>query len=714
MESIDALGQFILDGDFADVMAAGLGAIYSLLPSKLRVPSLAARAESREGILASSSGGMTLGASVDDHQADSEEDTESDLPLSTEEEVRSQLDLLLKLFSFLQDVLARCKFSTTRDTLDDRAGLGNRTVGVTICHATLTAIQASFLDHVLYPSMSECSSADGSAVAVMTCFNVIFANLNDGPLLERMIVYLLTGMPPKDDPLGLDSPSNEPEFTTSNSGALLNETSLAVELTALEHSITLKDVILDNIRCSVTAARLAALRLMQTLLSDHCGGAAKTLLSQARDSAGSAHAHRPAHHPCKDQEGEFEPVDVLPIAVNSTDQDLLEVELYSSLISRIDPLQTSAEITAGYASYLSDMESALQAECCFCSGQSLSERRTTDNHASIDRTGSRQTQSRLSPSDPLIRAILQAFGQYFCRTSDESVALTGVLTTLALCPNRSIAGWLTYDFGESRRIGPQQRNAAELDDNSSDDSLDNAIPGAEDTSSDPFSSRVKVDLPAVYQILRDLVRQVNRFRLDVDDFDRLLSERRQGLLFADHLDEAMDIMLDVEPTVFGLPSTSQAPMSPTKRTRAGVVGTLKSFLTPQKNSTPSSPGRPSSAASFSVRDAARKVSPSPFKTHYEQISGIALEARPSIPIATGPWSPAQKSRTPSRVPPHSALYPSTLGDESKNGDVSEDRPRQVGLSAVLDNCVILEEFLKEIISVITARRALGIDQVGFI
>lgn len=40
--------------------------------------------------------------------------------------------------------------------------------------------------------------------------------------------------------------------------------------------------------------------------------------------------------------------------------------------------------------------------------------------------------------------------------------------------------------------------------------------------------------------------------------------------------------------------------------------------------------------------------------------------------------------------------------------------RQVSLSTVLDNCVILEEFLKETVALIVARRMLGVDQVGFI
>lgn len=54
-------------------------------------------------------------------------------------------------------------------------------------------------------------------------------------------------------------------------------------------------------------------------------------------------------------------------------------------------------------------------------------------------------------------------------------------------------------------------------------------------------------------------------------------------------------------------------------------------------------------------------------------------------------------------------------DEGEEGDKwCGGATRQVSLSTVLDNCVILEEFLKETVALIVARRMLGVDQVGFI
>jgi hypothetical protein len=53
-------------------------------------------------------------------------------------------------------------------------------------------------------------------------------------------------------------------------------------------------------------------------------------------------------------------------------------------------------------------------------------------------------------------------------------------------------------------------------------------------------------------------------------------------------------------------------------------------------------------------------------------------------------------------------------DNLGGGGAAVQVPKKVTLSSVLDNCVILEEFLKEIVAVITARRSLGVDQVGYL
>ncbi|OCF33450.1 hypothetical protein I317_04133 [Kwoniella heveanensis CBS 569] len=801
----DAFGEFILDGDFAEVMAAGLGAIYSLLPSKLHVPSLSVIADSDEEQQASASGGMHLGAGL--------EKTEIDIPSSTDGDVRIQLDLILKLFGFLQDIIHRCNSPIHHSSPGNTSISPAHILGSAISDATLDAIQSSFLDNVLYPSVLECSSHDGSAVAVLTYLDVIFSNLDDGPLLNRMLTFLMdTQQSDGPNPTGLTKKAKR------KTGAMgfVQQPIHTADYFADEGRFTLKDLILDNLHSSDWTASTAALRLLRSLLGDHCSHSVRGLLSVIRDPAATALARRPIPRDLDSSFGDS----FLPPPVNSTDMHLQEIELYSSLITRIDPLQPPLELAAGYAVYLTDMQAALEAERCYRLSQIPLQFLGEDEKKSLLGAGlvEEPIQHRLSPSDPVIGAILDLLASFLGNTPDENVALTGAVTTIAMCPHRSLVGWLLYDVKTEtdpwaagpKSPRPKPSSPDDVFDPISDSDSDSDInidAGPSSHAADPFTARASVDLPAVYQILRELVKTISGFRSSIDSFDRLLSERRQGLLFADHLDEAMNLMLDVDTSAFGLPSTPTQAKKPKRPSAVGLASSLKSFLTPKRKGTPTTPASGSNAerstprlgglfGSSSNSNAATasgststpdktsnalsqppssyelsrssllfaaangngngvslsgpvtsdgSVSPSPFMAHYEQASTSldVNQSQSSAVIASGPWSPASnpiaaagRFETPILgAGDHSvgsmsitggleptSLSADTLGTDPAEGEVGqvEGEPRmrnyqtKVKLSVILDNCVILEEFIKELVAVITARRAMGIDQVGYI
>lgn len=166
-EARDALGEFILDGDFADVMAAALGAVYSFTykaPSALYIIARSARRRYQDHVIR----GMHLGSGM------KRQDEEDDIQLSTDLQVQTQLDLLLKLFGFLQDIIRRCNSPILYADPNSSTVTATHVLGGAIAGATLDAIHSSFLDNVLYPSLLECSSHDGSSVAVLTYLDVLF------------------------------------------------------------------------------------------------------------------------------------------------------------------------------------------------------------------------------------------------------------------------------------------------------------------------------------------------------------------------------------------------------------------------------------------------------------------------------------------------------------------------------------------------------------
>ena len=185
-----ALAGYILDGDFVDVMAAGLGAVWSLLPSKLRVPTLGENIGSQNGEEGVSTGGMVLGADLSEPR-----DGEDDIRLSTDESVRNQIGMLVKLFGFLQDTEdpnrhfndttpnADHEYEPESDDSDPDAELSILSIWIRVGEASLNAIQSSFLENVLYPSILECSPTDGSSVAIMTYLDILLSNMDDGVLL---------------------------------------------------------------------------------------------------------------------------------------------------------------------------------------------------------------------------------------------------------------------------------------------------------------------------------------------------------------------------------------------------------------------------------------------------------------------------------------------------------------------------------------------------
>jgi len=609
------LAGYILDGDFVDVMAAGLGAVWSSLPSKLKVPGLGEIASEEDD----NSGGMVLGA----HDIGKEEE---EMRMSTDEDVRNQIGMLLKLFGYIQDILDRREidlqtidmdaYETESDHSDSEEPSISR-IWSALVTSSLDSIQSSFLENLLYPSVLECSPQDGSSVAIMTYLDVLFSNMDDGNLLTLLTDYLLCR--------GKYASENEDRFT-------------------------MKDLIFDNINSGNAGAVTAGLKLLGTMMGGHCDIATGSLLSTIS----------PGYSPDNRQ----------PIP-NSN-----ELELYASLVERLDHTQSSLEYSSSYASYLTDTHACIENDKCFQLYQLFQ---------SSEKESPPIGKHQLESHNVILQTLLGSLGQFLCRGVDENVALTGVLVTMAICPFRSLEGWLTFEQD----------------------------PWAAHDNDDHYGSRMKnEERPAIYQILANLVSQIATFRSQIPNFDNLLAERRSGLLYTENIDEAMSVMLDVETSnIFGSPM----PVTPTPK-KKGMMGTLASYLTPTRASpspspAPTTPLQPRVDKSTTTTD--------PYKMHYDTLAGKEVDAVPS-PIGKSYTtsvalnrSTSSQNTTSTRDQDTVPLAYKTTERASKSGAEGEGERRKMSLNTTLDNCIILEEFIKELVAIISARRALGIDPVSF-
>ncbi|KAK4699752.1 hypothetical protein P7C70_g6508, partial [Phenoliferia sp. Uapishka_3] len=305
-----ALSEYLLDSDFSDVLAAGLGALYGLLPGKLLVrpagstPSTGAW---NNETLEAGTGGMVLGG-MGAHEAEDDpeeaqrkmEEEENRLralgvALSGTTDFREGLDGWLKLVEFTQEILLKASLSAdtsdpspstkTNPRLDtDDVAREQALVTSALKSSILASIRSLFLP-VLYTSILECSGADGSAVAVLSYLDALLSVVQEGSSLGDAILGFLMGEEdlndfthPKRTASDFLSPGTHRARRRKASALVLLEgrtpsdgpgiAATSPYFTSLGR-FSLKDLLASTVSSPSAATSSAALKLFQTMLSRH-------------------------------------------------------------------------------------------------------------------------------------------------------------------------------------------------------------------------------------------------------------------------------------------------------------------------------------------------------------------------------------------------------------------------------------------------------------
>lgn len=740
-DAANALADYIIDGDFSEVLGAGLGAVYSLLPSKLEYRLLNTPD-------AGPGSGMMIGGTgpeTDEEKQEVEEQRQRSRAMGVEDaynpDFKVQLDHFLKLLEFLQDVLRR---NIVHDA--DVASA----MGPAIVQSIMDAVRRIFLENVVYPSVLECSDADGSAVAVMSYIEVMIRTLRDGQLGDLLVDFLMSEdnddvvrRPRHQSTINLDAAPAPPQAASVDKTAKSRRRrSTAMALLEMEAPdarrqseyptamarFTLKDLLLSNLRSKSQPTSTSALQLLQTMLTQHPQLCVDKLLIVTSDPRATSfpfpaldnsalatspinddddddpfnpslrtddlNTTMPSHHPMFFQ----------PETTYSTHER--EMGLYMTLISRVDPSHSGDAFSTGYDHYLRDALISIQTQPTY--------------QLDLDEDVRRKMKHKLNVNDPIITLLLESLRKFFSNTPEYNMTLTGVLATLAHHPDRSLAGWLTFAHNKSSAGDKSESVSAPMDDGD-DRSIDFKI--EEDLEKDlvflPASSVDDDSRPVVHTIFHGLVAQLERYRQLVDNFDRYLLERRQGLLFSENLSDALSLAFEmggeqVIPIV-------QEPVRPKPAKKPTTSSSFVSFLqdlTPRK----SRPQKPMLAAEPTTPPrrgtGPSSVSASPFGPHYRRTGAINVEPFVAPVPTSGPWTPSQSSMA--WVPEDEDVFSSGWSEKTEPHasreeaeDVQEKTPT-VTLSQLLDNVVILEESIKELVAIIHARRSLGIDTVRYL
>ncbi|KAH7889708.1 Retinoic acid induced 16-like protein-domain-containing protein [Phlebopus sp. FC_14] len=744
-----ALAEYIVDGDFSDVLGAGLGAVYSLLPSKLSV-------RSPMTMDLNQASGMVLGITPENEEETAAE-RKTGFEDSNSPDFRARLDHFLRLLEFLQDIIRR---NTDRDPAGsdfDASAL----VGTSIVQSILDAVRRIFLENVLYPSVLECSDLDGSAVAVMSYIDIMIRTLENEQLSDLLVSFLISE--DNDDIKELHQQlhgtprlSNEgpPRWQSSafadkqvkfhqrkSSAMLLLEMETPGSRRQSEYftstgRFTLKDLLLSNLHSQNHPSVTAALQLLQTMLTRRCRVCTDGLVLVVPDTHATSFPEPtviPTWLPDSSEEDSDDehfiypgaedkpkstvtawtslPTFVDPETTFSTHER--EMGLYLTLVSRVDPSHNEEAFSTGYDHYLHDALAAIQSHSCFV-------------HADEDMQSRLKHRHRLNVNDPLLSVILESLCKFFSNPPKMNISLTGVLSELALCPDRSIAGWLTCAVGGIRQKSTYSTPLHDIgDDQSIDFDIDQKL--ATETN---ILSAARLDensRPVIYSIIQGLVVQLERYREVVDDFDKYLLQRRQGLLFSENLTDALTLAL--EPAIEPASMRASSPNSslsitdiPPLRPRSKPKGSsLVSFLSPRKSNAAASQTQAIAEPQTPPLSAKKAVTSSPFASHYQQTRDIIVEPFVAPAPASGLW-PTAKALEGSADEEDVFAAGAHWGGDSEKPKVAKDSAypteengvAHITLSHLLDNVVILQECIKELAAIIQARRSLGIDAVRYV
>ena len=732
-DAVTTLAEYILDGDFSEVLGAGLSAVYSLLPSKIEFSRDLGRSGDGDTMTCGPIGSLTQ-KGTEELELEKERSRILGIENADDPDFRQRLDHFLKLMEFLQDVL---KLNTKENNIDASAPMGTA-----IVHSILDAVRCIFLENVLYPSILECSDLDGSAMAVMSYIEIMLRTLHDGPLSDLLITFLIN----ENDEPRVNSRSQAPlnldqSQSVNHSAKHKQRKSSAMTLLEMEvpdtrkptkyfttSRFTLKDLLMSNLCSKSQVTATTALQLIQTLTVRFPQLTIEHIFTVIHDPyATSFPLPTPLHassvigstedEMLRDPETEenFPSRNVQPLTTYYTHER--ETNLYMSLISRVDPSHSGDAFSTGHNHYLYDALLAIRNQPWFL----------IEGDPARDLEIRRQRKHRLNVNDPILSRVLDSLRSFFSNTPDYNIALTGFLVKLALDPNRSLAGWLTLSLNNPCFVPAQNTDLAYECDNDDDRSIDFKIEETLvcETNVLPAASIDENSCPVVYSIYQGLVNQLEHYRQIVEEFDIYLMERRQGLLFSENLTDALGLAQDVSSENASLfnpapftPHTSTKSKTQTKTSSLSV-----SYLPPKKNQSFLVPtdDQESVPSSRNVSGSSA-VSANPFGPHYQKTGSIKVQPLVAPVPSVGLW-------TPVNVPKWNAEKEDVCETErlsaSGHDEIFEWRERinnggesqveqTITLSLLLDNVVILEESIKELAAIVHARRSLGIDSIRYL
>lgn len=553
-----------------------------------------------------------------------------------------------------------------------------------------------------YPSLIESSDLDGgSSVAVLTYLRCIIESITHPGLVNIVFQYLLAT--PEAEKEEIKPPRPTALARRRKSENLISNLAQGQDK-PVPDLFNLLDLVLTSLRSSNQQTVTATLRLVCVLLRNrHQYGFSLIKTSVVED--GSASRSLETH-------------------------DRVMAILFSFAEELADP----DSLGQAYEDQLVDVQNALEShECSF---QLLGLPNTALQEMKVVRL---QT---IEVGDPLLASLVALLKRFLASDIETNLALTQTISTLASCGSLRLDGWLVEasQSGLSRTDVPNASIGAPQVGNTTEQAADkdgiNKIEPMHSmrTSKLPASENGIPDrnTSAVLAALDSLLAQVEIFRREVENFDIYLSEHKHVFKIGEDINNAVT---SDYPLARRLEEDSILMPPPAKPRGAPQIGSIKERLLSTENSAQASrassprgrlPEIPAGTALAGRLDHLRvSRSPNPsrsdgraFSPSPSPLSKTSMPSTPPKRVVT-PMGPAdalkQKVKVKTLVEGDSRHGRDFLGGSETSSIRSESTApdqrdqsgyKELSLSHVLTNVIILQEFVLELAAIVQVRASL--------
>ncbi|KAJ9097843.1 hypothetical protein QFC19_006633 [Naganishia cerealis] len=658
--------------NFVEVLIAGLGAVYSVLPNRIRLET------ADEIALTCGSETMRLGSQPHPPM----HDISSEIPFSSDDnvkclfdgDVKTQLALLLDSIAFSNHIMQIIGDTTTST---NRVNVSRNKLQTSIN----AALQASFIGNVLYPALLESSTGDGSATAVAAYLACIFEDdsvVHHTSVGSVIIHHLLNLSPPQDCAENIQYTLRDCLIDMFLHGSRDNTIAASTLLEAIMHKYCDKVSIAILTEPSPTSTRFA--RDLKCFANDRM--TVPTFLAiQSRAQTSSTPSRNAV------------PV-LLPDGLNGTESASVysphAVQSYLALLPPLLSGQKSNDASDPQTQEAYEIDAFMAMSCHPCLTGSLARL----DPLSQDKESQQHPHLRMNCDGSFLKAIRGRLRNFFSSEPYANLELTQAICKTANCPMTELEGWMLPENAKSP--GKTVLGQDEVD-----------------LLNDPFLDYgTDSRNPVVLKLVGELVDDVKRFRASVPGFDTYLAERREGLL---GIATNAKVETSIRSVISGEVDNPEDPTSltPTKSTRTRMVSVLTSFLTPRKPA----PSTPSLASQSKLATSPAEHFGTTADTHYRQTTSVVLDSpqHETLNVSASPYSILKRNKrvvqaslvSDTSSTASSEMYTSAAAAATNPGP----NVHHVTLSRVLDNVVLLEAFIRQIVALLVARRSLGVDDL---